>query len=127
MGRITEEDHFCSYTPTYNITGETGVKVVKVIGPEDAYTKGIPANPQFKVFLTDESSLVGEIKKQWLTFPADDEEQLKAEEAYILSFHPDMDLKTKWFLVAVVFLLVSFLRQIKYVQTHTLNISPMQA
>ncbi|CAL8089437.1 unnamed protein product [Orchesella dallaii] len=105
VGRISQEDMFCSFTPTYNITGETGVKVIKIIGPEDANSKGMPSNPQFKVFLTDETSFVGEIKKQWLTFPTEDEEQLKAEEAYILSFHPDMDLKTKCLLLAAVFLL----------------------
>lgn len=83
------------------------MKVIKIIGPEDAHSKGIPNNPEFKVFLTDETSFVGEIRRQWLTFPTDDEEQVKAEETFILSFHPDMDLKTKCLLLAAVFLLVS--------------------
>lgn len=115
VGRVSQEESFCSFTPTYNITGETGVKVIKIIGPEDAYTKGIPSNPEFKVYLTDETSFVGEIRRQWLTFPTDDEEQVKAQETFILSFHPDMDLKTKCLLLAAVFLLVSY--------THTKNIS----
>lgn len=100
-----QEDHLCSFTPSYLVEGVNGIIGLKVTGPANSLATGLPPNPVFDVHLIDEISLMGRITKQWVLFGNPTEESTP-EETYVLNFHPDMELRTKALLLAIVFMIV---------------------
>jgi hypothetical protein len=108
LGRIVQEDHLCSFTPTYGIEGVSGITGLKLKGPPNSYAVGMPKCPSFDVYLMDESSVMGRISKQWVVFGEPSSKgSAPPEETYVVNFHPDMDLRTKCLLLSTVFMLVS--------------------
>ncbi|OXA51160.1 Phospholipid scramblase 3 [Folsomia candida] len=76
----------------------------EVKGPPNSYATGLPNCPDFDVVLPDEVSLMGRITKQWIVFGKASDGALP-EDTYSLSFHPNMDLRTKCLLLSIVFML----------------------
>ncbi|XP_021957025.1 uncharacterized protein LOC110853103 [Folsomia candida] len=104
VGRIVQDDHLCSFSPTYSLRGTNEVIGFKVKGPPNSYATGLPNCPDFDVVLPDEVSLMGRITKQWIVFGKASDGALP-EDTYSLSFHPNMDLRTKCLLLSIVFML----------------------
>ncbi len=109
LGRIVQDDHLCSsFSPTYSIKGANEILGLKINGPPNSYATGLPNSPDFEVYLPDEvpQSLMGKISKQWLVFGKASDGALP-EDTYSVSFHQNMDLRSKCMVLSIVFMLVS--------------------